>query len=225
MNLYVLNSEKKHLYFIPGTAANSKIFERIELPSNSFELHYIEWLMPVSKNEKIEDYALRMCSQVQHKNPILVGVSFGGVLAQEMSKIITCEQIVLISSIKNRTELSKGLALIKKTKAYKLFPSKSIPTFEKIAAKLYGEKAKKRIHIYQNYLSFRNPLYLNWAIQQVLCWNQKNSLPNCLHIHGDQDPIFPIKYIQNCISIKNGSHVMILTKAKEISTILNNKLR
>lgn len=222
---YVLNSKKKHLYFIPGTAANSNIFERIELPSDTFELHFIEWLIPTSKNEKIEDYALRMCSQVQHKNPILIGVSFGGIVAQEMSKIMACEQIILISSIKNRNELPKSLALIKKTKAYKLFPSHFIPTLEIIAAKLFGEKAKKRIHIYKNYLSFRNPLYLNWAIKQVLCWKQNNSLPNCLHIHGDQDPIFPMKYIQNCIAIKNGSHIMILTKAKEISKILNNKLQ
>lgn len=225
MNFYVLNPKKKHLYFIPGTAANSSIFERIQLPSDTFELHFIEWLIPTSKNEKIEDYALRMCSQVQHKNPIFIGVSFGGVVAQEMSKIITCEQIILISSIKNRNELPKSLALIKKIKAYKLFPSHFIPTLENIAAKLFGEKTKKRIHIYKNYLSFRNPLYLNWAIKQILCWTQEKSLSNCIHIHGDKDAIFPAKYIQDFIPIKNGTHIMILTKAKEISQILNNEIR
>ena len=147
---------------------------------------------PVSKNEKIEDYALRMCSQVQHKNPILVGVSFGGVVAQEMSKIMACEQIVLISSIKNRTELPKGLALIKKTKAYKLFPSYSLFRHLRILQQnCMVKKQKNASTSIKNYLSFRSPLYLNWAIQQVLCWKQNNSLPNCLHIHGDQDPIFP----------------------------------
>jgi pimeloyl-ACP methyl ester carboxylesterase len=225
LNHSVLNSKKKHIYFIPGTAANSNIFERIELPSDTFELHFIEWLIPNAKNEKIESYALRMCSQVKHKNPILVGVSFGGVIAQEMSKIITCAQIVLISSIKNRNELPNGLVFVKKSNAYKLFPSNSLTTLENIVKNLFGKKVKKRILIYQNYLSFRDPVYLKWAIRQVLHWRQSNSLPNCLHIHGDQDAIFPIKHIQNCTPIKDGTHVMILTKAKEISQILNQKLR
>lgn len=220
-----MNPEKKHLYFIPGTAANAKIFEHLKLPCDRFELHYLEWLIPISRNEKIEDYASRMSSQIKHKNPVLIGVSFGGVLAQEISKIITCEKIVLISSIKNRNELSKALNLIQKTKAYKLFPSSALPTIEILMKKLYGEKIKKRIQQYNDYLSFRDPLYLNWAIQQVLCWDQKNSLPNCLHIHGDKDPIFPVKYIQNCTIVPNGSHIMILTKAKEISKILINELR
>jgi hypothetical protein len=46
----------------------------------------------------------------------------------------------------------------------------------------------------------------------MLLWNRENADPEVIHIHGDADEVFPLKYIQNCISIKGGTHIMILTK-------------
>jgi pimeloyl-ACP methyl ester carboxylesterase len=215
---------KKHIYFVSGTAANSKIFDRILLPPELYEFHFLEWMLPETKEETIEHYAIRMCKKVKHPNPILLGVSFGGVLVQEMSKIIPCEKIVLISSIKNKYELPKRLRFVKRTKAYIFFPSKSIDSIENFVQFIFGEKSKKRIDMYKDYLSIRDPLYLNWAIKQVLIWDQKYTLPNILHIHGDIDPIFPIKHIKDCTVVKKGSHVMIVTKAKKISRILLENL-
>jgi pimeloyl-ACP methyl ester carboxylesterase len=216
---------KKHIYFVSGTGANSKIFERIELPEKQFEMHFLEWILPLSKNETVESYALRMSEKIQHPSPILVGVSFGGIIVQEMSKIKSCEKIVLISSIKNKYELPKKLRIIRDTKTYLLAPTTQIKNIENLISFIFGDKSKKRIEAYQSYLSVRNPLYLNWAIKQALIWNQTEVLPNTIHIHGDQDPIFPIKYIKDCITIPKGSHIMIITKAKKISSILLNNLQ
>jgi hypothetical protein len=76
---------KKHLYFVPGLAANSKIFEHIQVDATKYECHFLEWKIPVSKDESIEAYAQRMCAAITHESPILIGVSFGGVMVQEMS--------------------------------------------------------------------------------------------------------------------------------------------
>jgi len=91
--------EKKHIYFMPGLGANSKIFEYISLPKDRFEMHLLEWKIPVSEEESIEDYAKRMTGEIKHQNPILLGVSFGGVLVQEIAKIIAVEKVILVSSI------------------------------------------------------------------------------------------------------------------------------
>ena len=48
---------------------------------------------------------MRMCEDIQHKNPVLIGVSFGGVLAQEMSRFIDLKKVIIISSVKNTNEL------------------------------------------------------------------------------------------------------------------------
>ena len=124
--------EKKHIYFMPGLGANSKIFEYISLPKDQFEMHLLEWKIPVSEEESIEDYAKRMTGEIKHENPVLLGVSFGGVLVQEIAKIITVEKIILVSSIKSHHELPNRLKLLKKQKDTSFFLLKSLKTLRSI---------------------------------------------------------------------------------------------
>ncbi|MFT7901062.1 alpha/beta hydrolase [Tenacibaculum ascidiaceicola] len=214
---------KTHLYFVPGLAANTKIFERISLPEEDFELHFLDWMLPTSIDESIQDYAQRLCAKIQHKNPILIGVSFGGIMVQEMSKIIDCKNIIIISSVKNNKEFPKRLKLAQITKVYKLFPSKVIANIESYERYFFNDYLKKRAELYKIYLSIRDKEYLQWAIYNVLHWKQEESIPGIIHIHGKKDEVFPIKYIKNAIEVENGTHVMILTKAKTISEILKKE--
>lgn len=212
--------EKTQVYFVPGLAANTKIFERIHLPEDTFDIHLLEWILPLSVNETIESYAQRMCEQIHHKNPILVGVSFGGVMVQEMSKLINCKKVIIISSIKSRKELPKRLKIAQITKAYKLFPTKVVQNIENYSPLFMGSFLKKRAAMYNTYLSVRNTEYLAWAIHNVLHWQQYEELDYVSHIHGSNDGIFPIKHIKNSIEVDKGTHVMILNKATTISKIL-----
>lgn len=212
--------KKTHIYFVPGLAANKSIFEYISLSEENFELHFLEWIIPISLEESIENYAKRMCAAIKHESPILIGVSFGGIVVQEMSKLIQCKKVIIISSIKNRDELPNRLKLAQKTKVYKLFPTKVIENIENYDAYFFNDFLKKRSELYKTYLSVRNATYLQWAIHNVLNWQQKDTLSNVLHIHGNKDEVFPFKHIHNAIEINNGTHIMILDKAKTISKII-----
>ena len=90
-----MNNTKIHIYFVPGLAASSKIFEYLKFPDDTFKLHFLEWLLPLSETEKIEDYSKRMAALVTEENPVLVGVSFGGIIVQEMSKHLKVKKIIL----------------------------------------------------------------------------------------------------------------------------------
>lgn len=215
-----MKHSKTHIYFVPGLAASPKIFEHLQLPEDKFELHYLEWLIPLTDKESIEDYAERMANLVTENNPVLVGVSFGGIMVQEMSKFLKTKKVIIISSVKTSNEFPKRLKLIQKTRAYKLFPTKKISNFEEFSVYAFGNFAEKRVKLYKEYLSVRNETYLTWAIYNVLNWLQDKPLENCTHIHGTEDHVFPIKHIDNCISIENGTHIMILNKAKSISKII-----
>ena len=208
------------IYFVPGLAASTAIFEYLELPEDTFEIHYLDWLVPKSETEILSDYAKRMCARITHKTPVLVGVSFGGIMVQEMSKIIATKKTIIISSVKTKYELPKRLRLAKATKAYKLFPTKAIVNLENFSKYAFGDFAKKRVVLYRKYLSMRDETYLPWAVYNVLHWQQDTLFPNVVHIHGDADGVFPLKHIKNCIIIEGGTHVMILNKAKKISKIL-----
>jgi len=217
-------ASKTHIYFVPGLAASSKIFEYLQLSKDKFELHYLEWLIPLSKKETIEDYAKRMANLVIEDNVVLVGVSFGGIMVQEMSKHLNTKKVIIISSVKSKHELPKRLKVIQKTKAYKLFPANAISNIEDFSVYAFGDFAEKRVKLYKEYMSVRDANYLTWAIYNVLNWQQNLPSENVVHIHGIDDGIFPIKHIKDCIPVEKGTHIMILNKAKTISEIITNSL-
>lgn len=201
------------VYFMPGLAASSSIFERIVLPLDAFEMVLLEWELPLD-NETLPDYAERIAKKVTHENPVLVGVSFGGILVQEMAKFLNVRNIIIISSVKSNLEFPTTLKLAKTTKAYKLLPTNLISNIENLAKFSFGEKVNQRLKLYQKFLAVRDKKYLDWAIEKIILWDRLEVDKRVIHIHGDADEVFPIKNISNCIVVKGGTHIMILTKYK-----------
>ena len=216
--------DKTHIYFMPGLAASSRIFEYLEFDSNKFELHFLEWLEPADEKEPITSYASRYLELIKHPKPVLVGVSFGGILIQEISELIDTEKVIIISSIKNQAEMPKRLKFIKASRAYKFFPSKRLSRIDDFSRFDFHPHLKKKGELYNKYMSIRNEKYLNWALRNVLFWEARVTQNELVHIHGSKDEIFPIKYINNCIQIEGGTHAMIIVKAKKISKIIENIL-
>ena len=103
------------------------------------------------------------------------------------------------------------------TKAYKLIPTGLVLSTDDLTKYSIGPKTKKRLSLYQEYLHVRDKQYLDWALEKMITWNRKDKLNNVIHIHGDKDMVFPIKYIDGCEVIKGGTHIMILNKGREIS--------
>lgn len=201
------------VYFMPGLAANAAIFERIVLSEDVFETVFLEWEIPLPK-ETLSGYAERIAQKIKHHNPVLIGVSFGGILVQEMAKFIDARKVIIISSVKSNLELPGRMKLAKMTKIYKLIPTSLISRIENLAQFFLSEKIKQRINLYRKFLSVRDKHYLDWAMEQVIIWDRTIADEKVVHIHGDKDEIFPIRNIQNCIAVKGGTHIMILNKYK-----------
>ncbi|TDE41852.1 alpha/beta hydrolase [Flavobacterium rhamnosiphilum] len=201
------------VYLMPGLAASTAIFERIALPEDTFEIHLLEWEIPLDK-ESLADYAKRITEKIKHPNPVLIGVSFGGILVQEMAKYVEAQKVIVISSVRSNLEFPRRMKIAKTTKAYKLIPMKLIANIESLAKFSFGEKVNQRLKLYEKFLSVRDIRYLNWAVEQVILWNRTVVDENVIHIHGDMDDVFPMKYIKNCIVVKGGTHIMILNKYK-----------
>ncbi len=198
---------------MPGLAASPLIFERIALPEADFETILLEWQIPLDK-ESLSDYAKRMVKKIKHKNPVLIGVSFGGIMVQEMAKFVDARKVIIISSAKCNVEFPRRLKIAKTTKAYKLLPMKLLLNIENLAKFSFGDKVNQRLKLYEKFLSVRDIRYLEWAVEQVILWDRCVPDEKVVHIHGDADDVFPIKYIKNCTVVKGGTHIMILNKFK-----------
>ncbi|MEK6494159.1 alpha/beta hydrolase [Myroides odoratimimus] len=201
------------IYFFPGMSSTSLIFEHLCLNQEKFEIVFLEWL-PINKSESLEQYTKRYLCLIKRDNPILIGVSFGGIIAQEISKLISVRKTIIISSVRSNREFPKLYHIARKTGLYKCLPTSFIPTLWSLIKKIASEKKKKRLVLYDRYLPIRDKVYVDWCIREVLHWKQDKPLANVVHIHGTKDEIFPYKNIQSAIEIKGGTHAMIIIKHK-----------
>lgn len=208
-----MDNTKTSVYFMPGLAASSLIFERITLPQDLFEVYLLDWELPIGE-ESLTDYARRMAQKITAPNPVLIGVSFGGILVQEMAVFLNPQKVIIISSVKSNLEFPRRMKIAKTTKAYKLIPTSIFSNMEKLSAFSFGKSIAQRLKLYERYLSVRDVKYLDWAIERIVLWDRTQVDKSVVHIHGDADEVFPIQYISDCIVVKGGTHIMILSKYK-----------
>ncbi len=107
------------VYFISGLGADDRVFRQLNLPG--IEPVYLNWITPI-KNESIESYAGRMAEKITESNPVIVGLSFGGMIGMEIAKLIPVKKLILISSAKGEKELPPYFLMGRSVPLYKLFP-------------------------------------------------------------------------------------------------------
>ena len=198
---------------MPGLAASSLVFENIRLKNSKYQLHRIDWIQP-NRNENIKSYCVRLSKKIKHKEPILVGVSFGGIIVQELDKILKVKKLIIVSSVKSHTEYPLVFKIARDYQLNNALPFGMFDNFIKFSLKLNINKLYKRIDLAERYLTERDEKYLEWAVWSLLNWKQDEYRSDIIHIHGDKDKVFPVENISNCIKIKDGRHEMIILKAK-----------
>lgn len=207
------NKPKDHIYMMPGLAANSRIFENIKISNRRYQLYKIDWIKP-KLDEDLKDYCKRLSIKIKHKNVIFLGVSFGGIIVQELSKIVETKKIIIVSSVKSHKEFPKLFKFAKHYDLDKPIPYSLFDSLIKNSVKFKLNKFYKRIDLAEKYLTEREEYYLKWAVDNLLRWKNDTVKPNLIHIHGTKDKIFPIKNIDNCIKVEGGNHEMIIIRAK-----------
>ena len=207
---------------MPGMGTSPKIFEYLKFPV-LYEIVFLTWISPFEK-ESLSNYAKRMSEFVKHKNPILIGVSFGGILVQEMTKYIKCNKIIIISSIKSRDELSGFMKISSVLGIHRLIPSYLIRNIESLVHLFYGSKMKKKFLHYRKYFTVRDPAYILWAINCIVNWRGIIIENKLIHIHGNIDRIFKIKKIKHPYIKINGDHAIIITRHEWFNDFLSKEI-
>ena len=212
----------KHIYCISGLGANEKVFSNLFF--EGYELHFIQWLIP-EKKETIDHYATRLCSQIDHANPVLIGLSFGGMMCIEIARILPVQQIILVSSIKSHIEMPLWMRLSGKLKLDKLFPLRSFKLLIPLENHNLGLESRAEKVLVASYRKNIDPQYANWAVNKILNWKNTWVPENIFHIHGADDRIFPVKKIKANHVIPGGGHFMIMNRSTSVNEQINNFLK
>lgn len=206
-----------HLYCISGLGADERAFSKLRLPQE--KVTYLNWEIP-EPEETLTAYTNRFVSQIQHERPVLLGLSFGGMMCVEIAKQMDVQKIVMISSIKTKEEKPWLFRISGKYGLHKYLPLKPYTFLEPIENYNLGVTTEEEKKLVREYRKKVSQIYTDWAIDQILTWQNQAILPNLIHIHGSADRIFPIKNIQADYVIEGGGHFMIMNRAEEINRIL-----
>jgi hypothetical protein len=76
----------------------------------------------------------------------------------------------------------------------------------------------------KNILQDTDPAFLKWALRTIALLQNQTLPANLFHIHGTKDRLLPFRKNRGIIPVENGGHLMILSKAEEISTLLKEIL-
>lgn len=214
-------SEMKTIYCISGLGADERAFAKLTI--DGFKLNVIPWLMPVH-DETIQQYALRMRAGITEENPILMGLSFGGMVCTEIAKQIPVQKVILISSIKSSKELPFWMKTVATLKLHKIVPLKSTRLTQPIQNRMLGIQSAEEKTLVASLRKAVHLPYTKWAVNEAINWKNNWQHPHTYHIHGDNDHMFPIKNIRASRIIKKAGHFMIMNRAAEVSRYINSIL-
>ncbi|MES2890704.1 MAG: alpha/beta hydrolase [Bacteroidota bacterium] len=211
----------KTIYCISGLGADERAFSRLKV--EGYRIQCLPWLTPQA-GENITDYATRMREAITEENPILCGLSFGGMMSIEISKQIQVDKLILISSIKSIKELPRWMKTCGFLRINRLFPMRSFKLMEPIQNRNLGITTPEEIELVRSYRRNAPQVYMDWAVNQVLNWRNNWSPEHIYHVHGDADRLFPIAKISATHVIKGGGHFMIMNRADDVNAALKEIL-
>lgn len=209
------------IYAIPGLGTTEKLYVNTKI--KDVEIIVLNWPTP-DKNDTMETYARKFLPQINTSVPFcLLGVSFGGMLCTELSKIISPQKVFLISTCKSRKELPWFIKTMKYISLHKIISEK---THRKMAYQgrwIIGF-GKAYIPEFLGMVNGMTENYFKYCINIIVSWEGKELPKNSIHIHGDADRLLWYKYVKPDYTIKQGSHAMVVFRAEEINAVIKKEL-
>ncbi|MDQ6812820.1 MAG: alpha/beta hydrolase [Bacteroidota bacterium] len=207
----------KKVYFIAGLGADSRAFSFLDL---SFcNPQYIQWVRPAA-NETLPSYAEKLFASIQDEEAVIVGLSFGGMLATEIAKQHSRTKVIIISSSKTHFEIPGYLRFWRHFPIYKLHSSSTKNSAGSFVLSILGARGAAQKKLQLQIMKDSDAVFTRWAMHAIVSWKNNIVPKNLIHIHGTADKLLPYRYVKADYSIEGGEHVMAMDRAHELSLLL-----
>lgn len=209
------------IYCFSGLGADEQAFQNLKVEGH--QLVHISWIKPL-KGETLSDYAIRLKPTIKDNHPfVLLGVSFGGMIAMEIAKRLKPKSLILISTVTSKEELPVIYRVAGWLGLHKIIPPDFLKQANLVTYYLFGLKEPENKDILSQTLKRTDATFLKWALGAIVNWDNREK-KDCIRIHGTNDRILPINNIRVNHRIAKGGHLMILNKGEEISNIILKEL-
>lgn len=212
-----------NLYFISGLGADERVFQKLELPEQ-YRINHIKW-PELSENETLQSYCHKVSEQIDRSQEFcLIGLSFGGIVATEITKFLKPKITIIISSISTRKELPLHYKICRFMGLHKLVPAFTMNKVYPFTYWYFGVTEPADKILLKQVIKDTSPKFLKWAINEILNWKNEIRPTNLYHIHGTNDKLFPFTKTKADKAVENGGHLMVYTNANTLSDLIRASL-
>lgn len=214
-----------NIYLFPGLGADKRMYEKqLEVIPAGIVIEHL----PSIKGESLAGYARRVSVQIDKSEPfVLMGTSLGGMICLELSRFLDPKKIILIASIKNRSEMPLFIRSMKYLRLHRAISGDGYKGFNNLLVKRVGARGDtEAARLITEMTRDADPDFLEWALDAVVNWDSSGiDTSNVIHVHGTADQLFNYSLINNAIPVSNGSHIMNIIKSSEVNRILLKELK
>ena len=150
-----------------------------------------------------------------------MGLSFGGLVAQQIADILKPDYVILISSFRTKDDLKIQFSSGLKLKLHKLMPEMKSEFIGTIVANYLNSGTNQSKSALKAMLSSTDMKLMKWSLEKI--YEQNNPLAidvKKYSLIGSIDRVVKPWKIESTYLVEGGSHFMVYDKAEEISDII-----
>lgn len=179
------------------------------------------WPRPL-ENDSLASYCQRLADELRPLGAVAIGgISFGGIIAMEVAKLLQPKCVILIASVRSPEQIPWRIRVLRNF--LWLLPLVPIRWMQWLAraVPLWSSVFAGVVHQFRQ----ADPITLRWSIRQVLRWQGAPTLTCPVYqVHGDRDILFPYKLTAPDTLIRGGGHLISLTRGKQVNEFIRECL-
>ncbi|MBA3829177.1 MAG: alpha/beta hydrolase [Taibaiella sp.] len=211
----------RKIYCISGLGADHRMFQKLSIEGT--QLVPVPW-PPFDKHDGLVCYAQKVAAAITDTDPTIIGLSFGGMIATEIAKMMKVKQTFLVSSAKFNMELGNTSGILSLLIKGGLLPYSFLKKPNKIIFDRFGAKTEEDKALLTAVLNDTDSAFLRWAFKAILEWQNSVRPERLIHIHGTSDKIIASENVQPDYWVKDGGHLMVYNHAMAVSTVIQDNL-
>ena len=209
------------IYALPGVGCDHRLYDLIEWPEGH-QVVKLDW-PPFMKNDTLAAIAGRMVPQIDATQPhMLIGVSMGGMVAQELAALTHPRKVVLISSWTGPQEWTPFVRMCAFLRLHVLIREWTMRAFWPLKRRL-APRPNMVEQLLWDMACQQTARQMRYGVGAVLRWKGSPWKGPVVRIHGDKDLITPLRFQVDHL-VPGGPHVMVMTAPAEVSRILRREL-
>ena len=212
------------IIYISGIGADGRAFTKLDI-QGEYEHVYTHWIS-FNASDSLESYVTRFIETYAiTPQDVLVGLSFGGLIAQKISELVGNSKVVLVCSFRSKRDLRPLWHLCLRWKLYWLFPTFQIPLITPIVTISLNARSRESRQTTTAMLKDSDFRFIRWALKEIAVNDLSDTFKESfLILNGTRDLLVRTWQAKLTSIIKGGSHFMVFDRADQITPIIQEYL-